>query len=68
MAGTGNSPHGNIQDEHPEDAKFSNEPGTLSMANIGAPNSGCQFFINTVHNSFLDWFSAGPSNLFLVKY
>ena len=27
------------------------------MANTGAPNSGgSQFFINTVHNSFLDWF------------
>ena len=26
------------------------------MANTGAPNSGgSQFFINTVHNSFLDW-------------
>ena len=62
LAGTGNSPHGTIQDEHPEDAKISNEPGTLSMANTGAPNSGgCQFFINTVHNDFLDWFGPGPS-------
>ena len=27
------------------------------MANTGAPNSGsCQFFINTVHNAYLDWF------------
>lgn len=61
-AGTGRSPHGNIQDEHPEDAKFSNEPGTLSMANTGQPNSGgCQFFINTVHNEFLDWFTPGAS-------
>ncbi|MDB4989178.1 MAG: peptidylprolyl isomerase [Myxococcaceae bacterium] len=61
-AGTGNSPHGTIKDEHPEDAKISNEPGTLSMANTGRPNSGsCQFFINTVHNSYLDWFTAGPS-------
>ena len=61
-AGTGNSPHGTIQDEHPENAKISNEPGTLSMANTGRPNSGsCQFFINTVHNSYLDWFMPGPS-------
>ena len=61
-AGTGGPPHGNIKDEHPADAKFSNEPGTLSMANTGAPNSGgSQFFINTVHNDFLDWFSPGPS-------
>lgn len=35
---------------------------TLSMANTGAPNSGgSQFFINTVHNDFLDWFSPGES-------
>jgi cyclophilin family peptidyl-prolyl cis-trans isomerase len=61
-AGTGNSPHGTIQDEFPENAKLSNEPGTLSMANTGRPNSGsCQFFINTVHNAYLDWFSPGPS-------
>jgi cyclophilin family peptidyl-prolyl cis-trans isomerase len=32
------------------------------MANTGRPNSGsCQFFINTAHNSYLDWFSAGQS-------
>jgi cyclophilin family peptidyl-prolyl cis-trans isomerase len=61
-AGTGDGPDGTIKDEHPADAKISNEPGTLSMANTGAPNSGsCQFFINTVHNPYLDWFSAGPS-------
>ena len=56
-AGTGGPPHGTIQDEHPAEAQLSNEPGTLSMANTGAPNSGgSQFFINTVHNSYLDWF------------
>ena len=61
-AGTGGPLHGRIQDEHPEDAKFSNEPGTLSMANTGQPNTGgSQFFINTVHNDYLDWFSPGPS-------
>ena len=61
-AGTGNAPHGTIQDEHPEDAKLSNEPGTLSMANTGRPNSGSsQFFVNTVHNAYLDWFTPGPS-------
>jgi cyclophilin family peptidyl-prolyl cis-trans isomerase len=61
-AGTGDGPNGTIRDEHPADAKLSNEPGTLSMANTGAPNSGsCQFFINTVHNSYLDWFTAGAS-------
>src|SRR5579871_1056126 len=61
-AGTGNGPEGTIKDEFPPDAKLSNEPGTLSMANTGAPNSGSsQFFINTVHNSYLDWFSPGAS-------
>jgi len=46
---------GNIPDEFTQ--KMSNEPGTLSMANTGQPNSGgSQFFVNTVHNSFLDWF------------
>ena len=61
-AGTGDGPDGTLKDEHPENAKLSNEPGTLSMANTGRPNSGsCQFFINTVHNSYLDWFSPGPS-------
>jgi len=61
-AGTGNAPHGTIEDEHPQNAKLSNEPGTLSMANTGRPNSGsCQFFINTVHNAYLDWFTPGQS-------
>ena len=43
--------------------KISNEPGTLSMANTGRPNSGgSQFFVNTVHNSFLDhWDTRTPS-------
>ena len=62
MAGTGGPPHGTIEDEHPEDAKFSNEPFTLSMANTGMPNSGgSQFFINTRHNEYLDWFTPGRS-------
>lgn len=56
-AGTGNSPFGYVQDEHT--AKLSNEPGTLSMANTGRPNSGgAQFFVNTVHNAYLDWFDS----------
>ena len=30
------------------------------MANTGGPNTGsCQFFINTVHNPYLDWFTRG---------
>ena len=61
-AGTGNGPDGCIPDEHPPSAKLSNEPGTLAMANTGQPGSGsCQFFINTVHNAYLDWFTPGPS-------
>ncbi|MEQ8453015.1 MAG: peptidylprolyl isomerase [Sandaracinaceae bacterium] len=60
-AGTGQSPYGSIKDEHPDDVRLSNEPGTLSMANAG-PNSGSsQFFINTKHNAFLDYFSPGQS-------
>merc|ERR1711959_889681 len=51
---------GNIQDENI--SRDSNAPGTLSMANTGAPNSGgSQFFLNTAHNDFLDWFSPGES-------
>ncbi len=61
-AGTGDGPQGTIADEHPADAKISNAPGTLSMANTGRPNSGsCQFFINTADNNYLDWFSPGQS-------
>ncbi len=60
--GTGDGPDGPVQDEHPPNAKISNEPGTLAMANTGRPNSGsCQFFINTVNNARLDWFSPGES-------
>ncbi len=61
-AGTGGPPHGTIKDEHPPAHKLSNEPMTLSMANTGQANSGgSQFFINTTHNAFLDWFSPGAS-------
>jgi len=61
-AGTGGPPSGTISDEHPADAQLSNEPGTLSMANTGRPNSGgSQFFVNTAHNAYLDFFSPGPS-------
>jgi len=55
-AGTGGPPGGCIRDEHRADAKFSNQPGTLSMANTGQPHSGgSQFFVNTADNSYLDW-------------
>lgn len=61
-AGTGDGPDGGIPDEHPAEHKLSNEVGTLSMANTGRPGSGsCQFFINTKHNEFLDWFTPGQS-------
>merc|ERR1712107_900569 len=52
---------GNFMDENI--SRDSNEPGTLSMANTGQPNSGgSQFFINVVHNDFLDWFSQVTPN------
>ena len=54
VRGNGGQGSGCIKDEHT--AKISNEPGTLSMANAGPNTGGSQFFINTVHNSFLDWF------------
>ena len=50
---------GKIIDEHT--AKISNEPGTLSMANAGPNSGGSQFFMNVVHNDFLDWFTEGES-------
>merc|ERR1712100_283734 len=51
---------GNIQDECI--SKDTNAPGTLSMANCGAPNTGgSQFFLNVANNNFLDWFSPGES-------
>jgi cyclophilin family peptidyl-prolyl cis-trans isomerase len=56
---------GSIPDEFREPGcpRLSNEPGTFSMANTGQPTSGgSQFFINTVHNSFLDfWDKSTPS-------
>jgi cyclophilin family peptidyl-prolyl cis-trans isomerase len=60
-SGTGKSPFGPIKDEHLATAKFSNEPGTLSMANAGPNSGGSQFFINTVHNAYLDWWTPGRS-------
>lgn len=53
---------GNIPDEFT--AQLGNEPGTLSMANTGRPNTGgSQFFINVNNNSFLNWFDrSSPSS------
>ena len=31
------------------------------MANAGPNSGGSQFFMNVVHNDFLDWFSEGES-------
>ena len=59
-AGTGDSPFGRIADEHT--AKLSNEPGTLSMANSGPNSGGAQFFVNTVHNKFLDWWDRSTAS------
>ncbi|MEM9071033.1 MAG: peptidylprolyl isomerase [Myxococcota bacterium] len=60
-AGTGDSPHGAIPDEHPANAQISNEPGTLSMANAGPGTGSSQFFINLKHNAYLDFFTPGQS-------
>ena len=55
-------PDGSMPDEFPNCPRISNEPGTLSMANTGAPNSGgSQFFVNTVHNDFLDFWRSDLS-------
>jgi len=61
QAGTGDSPYGAIADEHLDEHRLSNEPGTLSMANSGPSSGSSQFFINTANNSFLDYFSPGQS-------
>src|SRR4030095_4657435 len=59
---TGTGRRERIKEDPPPNAKLSNEPGTLSMANTGAPNSGsCQFFINATHNKYLDFFTPGSS-------
>ncbi len=60
-AGTGQSPYGSIPDEHPPEHKISNEVGTLSMANAGPHSGSSQFFINTKHNAYLDFFTPGGS-------
>lgn len=60
-AGSGDSPYGAIPDEHPANVRLSNEPGTLSMANAGPKSGSSQFFINTAHNKFLDFFTPGQS-------
>lgn len=53
-------PGGTIRDEHI--SRDSNVPGSLSMANVGQPNTGSsQIFLNVGNNSSLDWFTPGPS-------
>jgi cyclophilin family peptidyl-prolyl cis-trans isomerase len=54
-AGTGDGPNGAIPDEHPAQHKLSNEPGTMSMANAGPGTGSSQFFLNLVHNKYLDF-------------
>ena len=51
---------GNIEDENI--SRDTNAPGTLSMANCGAANTGgSQMFLNVADNRNLDWFSPGES-------
>eukprot|EP00128_Syssomonas_multiformis_P002404 Colp12_sorted_trinity150504_noHs@26694 len=60
---------GCIPDEFKESycPKLSNEIGTFSMANTGQPESGgSQFFINTKHNSFLDFFDRSTPSQHVV--
>eukprot|EP00928_Gymnodinium_smaydae_P037085 TRINITY_DN25809_c0_g1_i1.p1 TRINITY_DN25809_c0_g1~~TRINITY_DN25809_c0_g1_i1.p1 ORF type:complete len:261 (+),score=41.54 TRINITY_DN25809_c0_g1_i1:73-855(+) len=53
-------PGGTIRDEHV--SRDSNVPGSLSMANVGQPDTGSsQIFLNVGHNASLDWFSPGDS-------
>ena len=35
--------------------------GSVGMALSGKDTGGSQFFVNTVHNAYLDWFSPGAS-------
>ena len=52
--------HAPIKNE--ADNGLANERGTIAMARTRDPHSAtAQFFINTVHNDFLDWFSPGQS-------
>merc|ERR1719214_446071 len=58
---TRDAQEGNIPDEFT--AKISNEPGTLAMANTGAPNSGgSQFFINVASNQNLNWWDKSTAS------
>ena len=60
-AGTGDAPAAASRTSTCRTRRSPNARGTLSMANTG-PNSGsCQFFINVVDNTYLDWFSPGQS-------
>jgi len=53
-------PGGAIRDEHT--SRDSNVPGSLSMANVGRPNTcSSQIFLNVGDNTSLDWFSPGTS-------
>lgn len=49
-----------IQDEFIEG--LSNIRGTIAMANSGPNSGGSQFFINVVHNTYLDWDKAPTSS------
>ena len=61
-AGTGGPPHGTHPGRAPGGRQALERAGHAVDGEHRPPNSGgCQFFINTVHNPYLDWFTPGPS-------
>ena len=61
-AGTGDAPVGTHPGRAPRRREDLQRARHAVDGEQAGPNSGsCQFFINTVHNPYLDWFSPGQS-------